>query len=292
MQIDAPLVRRLIAAQFPDWADLPVEPVASSGWDNRTFHLGSRMSVRLPSAAHYAAQVMKEQTWLPQLAPHLALPIPTPLALGQPDENYPWHWSVYRWLDGIHATRERIADLDAFAADLASFLAVLQKVDTRGAPPAGKHNFFRGGSLGVYDAQTRASIEAQAHRVDATGATAIWESALSSSWDRVPVWVHGDVAAGNLLLVDGRLSAVIDFGGMAIGDPACDMVIGWTLLDASSRARFRSVLGVDDATWMRGRGWALWKALLVLADPTKTNAIEAASGARVIDELFEDSADV
>lgn len=285
--IDAALVRRLIAAQFPEWAHLPVRQVEPGGWDNRTFRLGERMSVRLPSAASYTAQVEKEQHWLPRLAPHLPLPVPAPLAKGTPTEAYPWPWSVYGWLDGEPATIERIADLPEFARSLAEFLTALQSVDARGGPPAGQHNFFRGGSLAVYDAETRAALSALAGRIDTAAAKAVWEAALASEWRDAPVWVHGDIASGNLLVVDGRLSAVIDFGSSAVGDPACDLAIAWTLFAGESRQAFRAALPLDEATWARGRGWALWKALITAAGHD-ANQRHVDESWRVIEEVVRD----
>jgi len=290
MNIDAALVRGLIADQFPQWSHQPITPVEPNGWDNRTFRLGAEMSVRLPSAPGYVAQVAKEQRWLPRLAPHLPLPIPVPLAQGRPAPAYPWPWSVYRWLEGDTAAIDRIADLTGLAVMLAHFLASLQRIDCADGPPAGEHSFYRGGPLAVYDLETRAAIAALEGRsdtaIDTAAATATWEAALAATWEGPPVWVHGDVAAGNLLVKDGELSAVIDFGCCAVGDPACDMVIAWTLLDAESRSAFRSTLGVDDGTWARGQGWALWKALILLAGQTETNALEAATPRRVIQELL------
>ncbi len=273
--IDATLVSRLIAAQFPQWADLSVEPVETSGWDNRTFRLGETMSVRLPSAEGYAAQVEKEQRWLPRLEPLLPLPIPRPLALGRPAEGYPWPWSVYRWLEGENATLKRIDDPSAFATALARFLVALQKIDSAGGPPPGPHNFFRGGPLSVYDAEMRNALTALEGEIDVAAATAVWDAALNATWHGSPVWIHGDVAAGNLLVKEGRLSAVIDFGCLGVGDPACDLVIAWTLLSGKSREAFRGALSVDRATWARGRGWALWKALVTLAEYQTTHPLEA-----------------
>jgi aminoglycoside phosphotransferase (APT) family kinase protein len=227
--IDSSLVSRLISAQFPQWADLPVRPVRFGGWDNRTFHLGEYMTVRLPSAASYALQVEKEQRWLPRLAPHLPLPIPAPLALGRPGEGYPWHWSVYRWHEGEIATHASIADMAAFATALAEFLATLQQIDAIGGPPPGEHNFFRGGPLAVYDHETRWALDALEGRIDTAAARAVWEEALSATWTGSLVWFHGDIASGNLLVEDGRLSAVIDFGTSGVGDPACDLSIAWTM---------------------------------------------------------------
>ncbi len=285
---DVSLVSRLIAAQFPQWAGLPIRPVEFSGWDNRTFRLGEDMSVRLPSAAGYAAQVDKEQRWLPRLAPRLPLPIPRPLALGMPAEGYPWPWSVYRWLEGENATIERIDDLPQFATALARFLVALQGLDATSGPPPGPHNFFRGGPLSVYDADTRNALAALDGRIDIGAATEVWERALESTWHDSPVWIHGDVAAGNLLVRRGRLAAVIDFGCSGVGDPACDLTIAWTLLPGKSREAFRAALPLDGATWARGRGWALWKALITLAEHLNTNPLEAGKARRVLAEVLVD----
>ena len=229
VDINVSLVSRLVAAQFPQWADLPVTPAVPQGWDNRTFRLGAHMTVRLPSAAAYALQVEKEHRWLPKLAPHLPLSIPVPLAKGAPADGYPWQWSVYRWLEGETATAERIADLRQFATALARFLTALQRIDPAGGPPPGRHNFFRGGPLTVYDAETRQALAALEGRIDTIAANAVWEAALAASGHGSPVWFHGDVAAGNLLVRDGRLGAVIDFGTSGVGDPSCDLAIAWTL---------------------------------------------------------------
>lgn len=287
--IDEALVRRLVAAQFPQWADLPVRPVAHGGWDNRTFHLGEAMAVRLPSAAGYVQQVEKEHRWLPILAPQLPLPIPAPIARGAPGEGYPWPWSVYRWIEGETAQRAPIADMTAFAEALAGFLAALQAADATGGPPPGEHNFQRGGPPAYYDAAARQAIRDLAGEIDTAAATTVWERALSSRWEKPPVWFHGDVASGNLLVRDGRLSAVIDFGTSGIGDPAGDLYIAWTFFDRPSREAFRAALPLDEETWARGRGWTLWKAMITLAghigvvDPAETGRAR-----RAIDAVLED----
>ena len=258
------LAARLVASQLPQWAQLPVTPVDLDGWDNTTFRLGEDLSVRLPSGDAYAAQVDKEHRWLPILAPQLPLPIPEPLAKGVPGCGFPRPWSVYRWLDGEHATVERLVDLNRFAIDLADFLGALYEIDSARGPAPGKHNFWRGGPLTVYDAETREAISALRAEIDADAATEVWEAALAATWHGPPVWIHGDVAAANLLVVDGRLSAVIDFGCSAVGDPACDLTIAWTFFSGDSQEAFRDRLPLDDGTWARGRGWALWKALITL----------------------------
>ncbi|TGP57058.1 aminoglycoside phosphotransferase family protein [bacterium M00.F.Ca.ET.159.01.1.1] len=285
--IDAGLVRRLVDAQFLDWRDLPVSPVAFGGWDNRTFHLGDEMAVRLPSAAPYALQVEKEQRWLPRLAPLLPLPIPTPLAMGEPAEFYPWHWSVYRWIEGETAKTAHIADLQAFAIALADFLVALRRIDPTDGPAPGQHNFYRGGPVSVYDGEARQAIAALEGRIDTRAATTVWEAALAAAWHGSPVWFHGDVAWGNLLVEDGSLSAVIDFGTSGIGDPSCDLAIAWTFFEGDSREAFRERIDVDDATWARGRGWTLWKALITVAGHD-ANQAEAARQRRVIDEVLAD----
>jgi aminoglycoside phosphotransferase (APT) family kinase protein len=168
-------------------------------------------------------QVAKEHRWLPALARALPLPIPQPVAMGRPDEVFPRPWSVYRWIEGEPAATARVTDLTVFAEDLTAFLRALFAIDASDGPPAGQHSWFRGGPLTVWDGQTRQLIRVFAGRIDAGAATRVWETALASGWDRPPVWVHGDVTASNLLVADGKLHAVIDFGGAAVGDPACDL---------------------------------------------------------------------
>jgi aminoglycoside phosphotransferase (APT) family kinase protein len=284
--IDAALAARLVAAQFPQWADLPVVPVEVNGWDNRTFRLGDTMTVRLPSAEAYVLSVEKEHTWLPRLAPLLPLPIPVPLALGTRSEKYPWPWSVRRWIDGHIASRDRIRDLVTFSRDLAGFLVALQRIDPTGGPAAGAHCFHRGASLQVYDGETRQAIEALGARIDGGAATAVWETALAATRAGPPVWFHGDIAAGNLLVDErGELAAVIDFGTSGVGDPACDLVITWTFLSGESRAAFRSAMPADEAMWARARGWALWKALITI-DSAPTMPAAEIPAARVVEEVL------
>lgn len=286
--IDEALVRRLVSTQFPQWKDLPVKPVALSGWDNKTFHLGEDMLIRMPSAADYAEQVKKEQQWLPRLAPLLPLPIPAPLALGKPSEGYQWEWSVYRWLDGESTASRHIDDLNSFAKSLAQFLIALQSIDAKNGPPAGPHSFYRGGPLSTYSAETRAAIEALKGKIDTVSAIEIWEAALATSWQKPPVWVHGDISVGNLLVKDGKLCAVIDFGQLAIGDPACDLAIAWTLFKGESRAIFRKTLSLEDDVWARSRGWALWKSLIYIVDGLTNMNFEASQSWCIIDEILAD----
>ncbi len=289
MEIDAALAGRLVAEQFPQWAELPIRPVALGGWDNRTFHLGERMILRLPSAARYAAQVEKEQRWLPSLARGLPLPIPAPLGAGRPGQGYPWPWSVYGWLDGETAAAAHIDDRPRFATELGAFIGALHRIDATDGPPAGPHCFWRGGPLATYDAETRAAIAALGDRIDGRAVTTVWEAALETTWTAAPVWVHGDMAAGNLLVQERRLSAVIDFGCSCVGDPACDLAIAWTFLKGDAREAFHAALPLDPGTWARGRGWTLWKALIVYAG-LSSNPLDAEKSGRVIGDLVAEHA--
>lgn len=288
MEIGVSIAHQLVASQFPEWADLPITPVAFDGWDNRTFRLGDDMAVRLPSAECYAGQVEKEHRWLPRLAPFLPLPIPFPLAMGTPTEDYPWHWSVYRWLEGASASIQRIDNLPQFATSLARFLSALQQIDVTDGPPPGKHNFHRGGALTIYADETCDAIAALHGKIDVDAVNVVWEAALKSAWHGTPVWLHGDVCASNLLVQAGRLGAVIDFGLSGVGDPACDLTIAWTLFSGKSREAFRAALPVDGATWARGQGWALWKSLITLAEHVGTNPLELGNARQVIDEVLAD----
>jgi len=288
---DVDLVGRLLAAQFPHWADLPIEPVHSAGTDNAIYRLGDDMAVRLPRIHWATGQPEKEHRWLPRLAPLLPLAIPVPLAKGTPAEGYPWHWSVHRWLEGETATIERITDPGRVATELAQFVAALQGIDATGGPPPGEHNSFRGAPLATRDAPTRAAIASLGSAIDARAVTAAWEAALRApAWHGPPVWLHGDLQAGNLLAVRGRLSAVIDFGCLGVGDNACDVMVAWTYLSAGTREAFRAALAVDDATWARGRGWALSVGLIALPYYQRTNPVLAGIARRAIDEALADKA--
>ena len=288
--ITAELVGRLVAEQFPRWAGLPVIPVEADGWDNRTYRLGPTLTVRLPSHARYVAAVAKEDRWLPVLAPHLPLAVPEPVALGRPGQGYPHPWSVRRWIPGQPVTPARVTDPGAFARSIAGFLRALWSVDARDAPPAGAHTFYRGCPPAHYDAEVARALDELGDAVDREGALDVWRSALASSWSGRPVWFHGDVAPGNLLLDDrGRLTAVLDFGTSGVGDPASDLVIAWTFLDGAPREVFRAEVGLDGGSWARARGWALWKALIVAAEQGP-GSVAGREQRRVVGEVLADHA--
>jgi aminoglycoside phosphotransferase (APT) family kinase protein len=282
IDIDASLVGRLLAAQFPQWADLPIEPVASAGTDNAIYRLGDEMAVRLPRIHWATGQADKELRWLPRLAPLLPVAIPVPLGKGEPAEGYPWHWSIYGWLNGENPTVDCFTSPGSLATELAQFVAALHRIDPAGGPPAG-----RGVPLDERDAPTRTAIDALHGIVDTAAVTAAWDVALQTpAWPGPPVWIHGDLSPGNLLIVAGRLSAVIDFGCLGVGDPACDLIVAWNLLPAETRNIFRAALRVDDATWARGRGWALSIALIQLPYYRSTNPVLAASARHTIAQVL------
>lgn len=284
---DAGLVRRLLAAQFPQWAGLPVRAVPSSGTDNALYRLGEDKAVRLPRIGWAVDDVPKEQRWLPWLAPQLPLPIPAPLAQGAPGEGYPWPWSVYRWLPGEEAAVGRVPDLPRLATDLAGFVTALHRLPV--ADPTAVGGGSRGVPLATRDGLTRSSIAALAGEVDTAAVTAAWEAdSRAPGWTAPPVWVHGDLAPGNLLVAAGRLCAVIDFGALTVGDPAVDLLPAWNLLPAAVRPVYRAALGVDDATWTRGRAWALSVALVALPYYRQTNPRITALSRRVLAEVLAD----
>jgi aminoglycoside phosphotransferase (APT) family kinase protein len=287
VDIDIPLVRRLLEAQFPQWADLPLERLESFGTDNAMFRIGSEMVARLPRVFWVVDMLDKEQDWLPKLAPHLPLAVPLPLAQGMPGEGYAWRWSIYRWLEGENATLERLADPDQAATDLAQFITALHRIDAVGGPPPGDHNNNRGVPLAERDARTHAAIAQLDGVIDTEAATAAWEAALQTPhWDNPPVWIHGDIQSGNLLAHLGRLSAVIDFGCLGVGDPACDLQVAWNLFTPQTRQVFRAALEVDDATWARGRGWALSVGLIALPYYLTTNPGLVRIARYAIDQAF------
>ncbi len=279
--IDAALVRRLVDTQFPQWSGLPLRLLDPAGSDHVIYRLGERLSVRLPRHAGAVGQAEKELEWLPRLAPRLPLAIPVPVGVGEPDFGYPWRWAVSRWLDGEVATVEALADSSVAAVELAEFLAALQRFESQAVKD------LTGRPLADRDDETRAAIAEAGGVFDATAMTELWDAAVRApGWDRPPVWFHGDFHTGNLLTVDGRLSAVIDFGGLGIGDPACDLTIAFTLMSAGSRAAFRAALDVDDATWTRGRGWALTTGLNAYTTYAATNPRIATQTTRQITEAL------
>ncbi|WP_333744967.1 aminoglycoside phosphotransferase family protein [Streptomyces ardesiacus] len=280
--LDERLVRRLVEGQFPRWAGLPLVRHPSAGTVNAMFRLGPDLVVRLPLTGGGAADVTTERQWLPRLAPLLPTAVPEVLGEGVPAEGYPWPWSVYRWLPGELPEASGLTDPLSLAGDLAGFVAAMRSVTLPGAPAA-----YRGGPLATLDGPTRAALDAlrdlPEEGVDCEALTEVWQDALHApAWDGPPRWLHADLMPGNLLVTGGRLSAVIDFGCMGVGDPACDLFPAWNLLPAGAREVFREALGVDDATWRRGRGRTLSQALIALPYYRETNPAMAGNARHVI----------
>lgn len=276
IEIDEALVRSLLADQFPDWARLGVRRRDPWGTDNALFRLGERLCVRLPRTPASAGQVEKDHTWLPRLAPRVPLALPELLALGGPAAGYPFSWGVYRWLEGEPACFELLADPVAQARSLAGFLRALWSIDTAGAPRPGPPNFGRGADLRHRDETVRGALEILRDRGEpsAPAAAAAWRESLAAAcYAGPPVWLHGDLLPGNLLVHEGRISAVIDCAGLAAGDPAVDLLPAWSLLRGASREAFRTAVGADrdEDLWLRGRGWAVCVAVTGLSYYTEEN---------------------
>jgi aminoglycoside phosphotransferase (APT) family kinase protein len=287
--IDEGIVRALLAEQVPELAHLPVRPLRTpvKGWDNALYRVGDKLLARLPRRQLAADLVAKEHQWLPELAPRLPLPIPVPLYRGRPSASYPWLWTVCPWSPGEAAfvARERVTDWRALATALGGFLAALHQE----APPGAPLNPWRSGPLAARDLVTRQRAAAMADVVDVAGVNAAWETALGvPEWEGPDVWAHGDLHGGNILVHQGRLSAVVDFGDLTAGDPAVDLLCAWTLLPASERPIFQRAAAVDDVTWARGRGWAVSLALATLAH-SADNPVLAQMGIRAIEEVLADS---
>ncbi|MFE0673042.1 aminoglycoside phosphotransferase family protein [Streptomyces sp. NPDC058867] len=284
--LDTALVRRLLDQQFPAWSGMPLTLVDPAGSDHVIHRLGSELSVRLPRHSGAVGQAGKEYTWLPRLAPHLPLPVPVPVAVGEPGCGYPWPWSVSRWLVGEAATVESLAHSPRAAEDLAEFLAALHRAP-RTAPAQRPPDALTTWSLTERDTATRAAIEETRGIFDARAMADLWNAALDAPrWGGPPLWFHGDFHTGNLLTVEGRISAVIDFGELGIGDPACDLMIAFTLLSDRTRPVFRAALGVDDATWLRGRAWAMATGLNAYTTYAAVNPRVAAQTTRQITQAL------
>ena len=285
VNIDAGLVGRLVAAQFPALAGLPVSAVRSTGTVNALYRIGDHLCARLPRVRSWAKALEREWHWLPRLAPHLSLGVPEPVARGHPASRYPFPWAIYRWIDGQPYTDELVEDEHEAASDLARFVGELR----RGNPVAGAP---RGGRkpLRELDAVTREAIQSSRDVIDGNAATAAWERALEApAWDGAPVWIHADLLRPNLLVDGGRLRAVIDFGSAGVGDPAADVIAAWSVFNRGGRGTFRTVLGVDDGTWNRARGYALHQAALIIPYYIQTNPGFAAMAKRTIEEVLADT---
>jgi aminoglycoside phosphotransferase (APT) family kinase protein len=267
---------------------LQITDVEKQGHDNRTYRLGDHMLIRMPTAADYALKVPKEQELLPQLAKRLSVSIPAPIKMGKPSTDYPYPFSIYKWLPGKSINLLTLTDQEKeqLAFDLAKFLKELQAITDVEGPGPGQHNWWRGDHVSVYDKGTREQIAELAEIIDASKSLALWDQACATRWNKAPIWIHGDFAIGNILMDGEKLSAVIDFGGAAVGDPACDLVIAWTYFSGKAREIFISEMDMDSDIWLRARAWALWKATFELCQIADKNSAEAQVQKKIIDEVM------
>lgn len=264
--ISTDVVACLVRQHAPLLAGQRVQPVAVDGWDNSSFRVGEGHLARMPTDDGYVPAVAKEHQWLPVLAPQLPVAVPEPVLRNEPGCGFPRPWSLYRWLPGQPASSGHVSDLQRFARDVAGFLAALQAVDTSGGTLASAHPFGRGGPLEVYDDDVHACLPHLPADITPASVLARWQEALSCPYIGRPRWFHGDMSPSNMLVQDGWLSAIIDFGTCGVGDPACDLVLAWTHLDDDAQDTFQRTLDLDVDTWRRGQAWALWKAMLTLKD--------------------------
>jgi aminoglycoside phosphotransferase (APT) family kinase protein len=288
VQTDVTLAQRLVAAQFPHWAALPLARVQADSTDNDMYRLGADLVVRIPRRASAVTPMDKEHEWLPRLAPHLPLPVPLPRAKGAPQDDYPYPWSVVTWIDGALPPPQ--LDDPTFARDLAAFVTALHALDASTGPAPGAHNFWRGVPLAHVDATLRQRFDWLADLPDVADMASEWQKALSlPTWTGAPVWIHGDLQRGNLLMHDGRLAGVLDWSALGAGDPAGDLSVAWTLLGPNARTEYLAALQVDDATWARGRAWALIEGVFALSYYRGKNEVIAESGRRAIAAVLADA---
>lgn len=286
MQIDEALAKKLIQDQFPKWKSLKIQKIKHSGFDNVCFHLGDDKIIRFPSQAKYAAALLKEAAYLPKLAAHLPLEVPRLLGMGKPHESYPFSWLIYQWIDGESALSASIEDLSGFAKSLAKFLVCLQQIQNEGDPAPSVENFYRGGELKIYDSDVQKALKITHNEIDTQNALQIWNEGLLSKWEKEPVWVHGDITPSNLLILNHKLHAVIDFGQLSVGDPACDLVIAWTFFRGSDRVEFLNDTRLDRGTIQRAKAWALWKSLIVYSGLCDSNEFEKNSCKETLEQIL------
>lgn len=280
-------VRRMVTGAFPHWARLPLVPVASAGTDHLLWRLGADMVVRIPANRDAAGRVAEQAAWLERFR-ELPLEVPRVLGLGPPDAECPWHWSVLGWIEGEDAAHRPPTDWRDTAVRLGRFIAALREIDTAGGLPANRANALRGAPLAELDAWMRPAIGMIADLYDTDALTAHWQQALDApGWQGDPVWIHGDLHASNLLLRGGALLAVVDFGLMALGDPACDLAPAWTFLPAAERDVFRAIACPDDAAWRRGKGWGLYAGVIALAHYRDRNPVLCRMARRAIEAVLD-----
>lgn len=284
VNINNKIVRQLLTQQFPEFTHLKLESVYPEGTDNKLYKLGDDKVIRMPRMERSAINIKKESQWLSQLVPLLPIAIPEPLAQGQPSINYPFPWLICQWLEGRNPDKENELNYDQAAVDLGNFIVSMQKINFPDAPACS-----RGQPLSTRDQETRKSIKLLDNTFNIGLLTKIWESLLTTpKWQGRPTWIHGDLHPGNLLSQSGRITAVVDFGSVGVGDPACDLMAAWTLLTTETRENFRTIIQADDPTWRRGCGWALHFGIVAYPYYKDTNPTLADIAKRTLSEVLVD----
>jgi aminoglycoside phosphotransferase (APT) family kinase protein len=303
LPIDAGLVRALVDRALPEWAALPLRPLQAGGSSNALFRLGEKLLVRLPRQPGGSATVEKEARWLPLIGPRLPVSVPEIVTLGDPDLGYPERWSVVRWIDGdVPTVLDPTLDVElsrrSLALDLAAVVTALRDIEV---PPSALTDpdlrWYRGDPLETQDERTHQAIEACRAITDLD----LDLDAVSRAWDgamalpgvapaSIPRWYHGDLLAENLLVSEGRLAAVLDFGGLAVGDPTVDLIVAWEVLDDASREIFRHATGVDEQSWLAGRAWALALAMMTFPYYWRTMPDRCASRLAIARSVLADAA--
>jgi aminoglycoside phosphotransferase (APT) family kinase protein len=286
LAIDAALVRKLLAEQMPELAQLPLRTVAPPGTVHAMFRLGDDLAVRLPRTAAWAGDLERERVWLPRLRDRVSLQVPEPVAYGRTTEDFPLPWAVYRWLVGSPYSKDLVRDEEETAEDLAEFVRELRRGPSVNAPATGRR------PLSELDEATRSAVAEAADLLDSGAVSAAWDRALTAPpFSGEKTWIHTDLLPSNMLVRGGRLVAILDFGNVGVGDPAADVIPAWTVFGPVARRRFREVLDVDDGIWERGRGYALTQAALIVPYYRETNPSFSAAALRTIREVVGDVAE-
>lgn len=287
-EIDEKLVYKLLKNQCPHWAKLSLRTINSSGTDNALFRLGNEYVIRLPrvewAPGSISTNINKEHKWLPKLAKFLKIPISAPIFKGVPDNDYPWLWTIIPWNEGDNPSFEKYNEYELLAKDLAHFLNEIHEIRLPNGP-----NSRRGAPLKELNEETKKAIKELEGEINIQSITSLWDKlSCLPSWSEEPVWIHGDFLPGNILIQNNRLNAVIDFSDVGMGDPACDLVVSWSLLNAHSRKIFRENLrNIDNNTWERGRGWALSIAVIMLSYYKSSNPTLAILARRMLMNVSE-----
>lgn len=258
--IDDATVRRLLTSQFPQWSSRPLERVPDSGTDSAIYRLGKDLGIRMPRIHWAVQQIDKEFKWLGRLARDLPTALPVPIAKGEPGSDYPYPWLIYPWIQGMSLDHAEVRDWRLLVSQIADFILELERIPPEGGPKPR----MRGGSLAKCDESARLGIRYAERMIDMAQALRVWQTAVEApAWNHDPVWIHGDLLPGNILVRDEQLAGVIDWSGASVGDPACDAMLAWALPQAV-RKQFRDALGFDDATWARARGWVVQQTAMYI----------------------------